>query len=238
MTYRRLALILDDEAGQIGELALRLVRVGVDSLYANDFEESVLLAQQEAGDVGAVIVPSNRAVEWFPPILKRLVLPPAAVVPAGERPEDDAVESLRSQGVCWALWTPDDNRALRFVAKAAMSETHSTERRLGLRVPSELEASVQRGPLDRPCVIRDLSEGGALVALDPLVPEGGRITLRFDVGDQSLSLRAKVAWSTEFTEPHPHEPSPVMGIRFDEVESEALDALTHFLAGELQRFRL
>jgi hypothetical protein len=31
MEYRRLALILDDEEGQIGDLALRLVRLGVDS---------------------------------------------------------------------------------------------------------------------------------------------------------------------------------------------------------------
>jgi len=238
MTYRRLALILDDETGQIGELALQLARLGVDALYANDLEESVLLAREEADDVGTVIVPSNRAVEWLPPILKRLALPPAAVVPVGERPEDDVVESLRSQGVRWVLWTPDDSRALRFVVKAAMSETDFTETRVGLRVPSELEASVQRGPLDRPCVIRDLSEGGALVALDPLVPEGGRITLRFEVGDRSLSLRAKVAWSTEYTEPQPHEPEPVMGIRFDHVDTEAQGALLRFLAGELQRFRL
>jgi hypothetical protein len=97
---------------------------------------------------------------------------------------------------------------------------------------------LQRGPLDRPCAIRDLSEDGALVALDPLVPEGSRVTIRFEVGEQSLSLRAKVAWSTESTGEHPHEPGPVMGIRFDEVESGARDAISSFLAGELQRFRL
>ena len=54
----------------------------------------------------------------------------------------------------------------------------------------------------------------------------------------SVSLRAKVAWSTESTGEHPHEPGPVMGIRFDEVESGARDAISSFLAGELQRFRL
>jgi hypothetical protein len=154
MTYRRLALILDDETGQIGELALRIVRLGVDALYANNFEETVLLVHQEAGDVGAVIVPGSRAAAWLPPILKRLRLPPAAVVPVGERPEDDAVESLRSQGVRWALWTTEDDRALRFVLKASMSETDSAETRLGLRMPAQLQGSLQRGPLDRPCAIR------------------------------------------------------------------------------------
>jgi hypothetical protein len=236
--YRRLALILDDEASQIGELALRLVRLGVDSLYANDFDESVLLARQEADDVGAVIVPSNRATVWLPPILKRLKLPPVAVVPTGERPDDATVESLRSEGVRWALWTPDDDRALRFVVTAAMSETDFTEARFNLRVPTDLAGSVQRGPLDRPCVIHNLCESGALVALDPVVPVQGRITLRLGVGDASLSLRARVAWSTESSEVYPPEPSPGMGVRFDDVDAESRSALSRILAAELQRFRL
>jgi hypothetical protein len=238
MEYQRLALILDDEAGQIGELALQLVRLGVGALYANDFDESVLLVRQAADDVGAVIVPSSRATEWLPMILKRLRLPPTAVVPAGERPDDATLESLRVEGVRWALWLPDDDRAVRFVVMAAMSETDHTEIRFDLRVPTELEGSVQRGPLDRPCEIRNLSQGGALIALDPLVPVESRITLRFEVGDATLSLRAKVAWSTESTEVCPVEASPVMGIRFDDVDPEARGALSHFLAKQLQRFHL
>ncbi len=43
--YTRLALILDDEAGQTGELALRLMRVGVNVYHANHFDETVLLAR-------------------------------------------------------------------------------------------------------------------------------------------------------------------------------------------------
>jgi hypothetical protein len=238
MEYQRLALILDDEAGQIGELALQLVRLGVDALYANDFDESVLLARQAADDVGAVLVPSGRATEWLPMILKRLHLPPAAIVPAGERPDDATLESLRTEGVRWALWLPDDDRAARFVVTAAMSETDDTEIRFDLRVPTEIEGSVQRGPLDRPCAIRNLSQGGALVAIEPLVPVGSRITLCLGLGDESLSLSAKVAWSTECAELPPPESSPVMGVRFDDVDPETRRVLLRFLADQLQRFHL
>jgi len=238
MDYQRLALILDDEAGQIGELALRLVRMGVNVHYANDFDETVLLAQQAADDVGAVIVPTCRATDWLPMILKRLHLPPAAVLPAGERPDDATVESLRSQDVRWALWTLDDDRAVRFAVTAAMSETDATEIRFDLRVPTELEGSVQRGPLDRRCQIRNLSEGGALVALEPLVPVGSHITIHLDLGDAPLSLRATVAWSTESIGAHPAETDPVMGLRFDDVDPEARGALSRFLAGQLRRFHL
>jgi hypothetical protein len=65
-----------------------------------------------------------------------------------------------------------------------------------------------------------------------------RITLRLGVGDASLSLRARVAWSSESSEVYPPEPSPVMGVRFDDVDAEGGSALSRFLAAELQRFRL
>jgi hypothetical protein len=236
--YQRLALILDDEASQIGELALRLVRLGVNVLYANDLDETVLLAHQAADDVGAVIVPGNRALEWLPLLLKRLRLPPAAVVPAGERPDSSTVDALRLEGVRWALWNGEDDRALRFVVTTAISETDAGEIRTNLRVPTELEGIVQRGPLDRPGVILNLSEGGALVGLDPLVPEGARIKLRFDVGNPLLTHSARVVWSTELSEIGTVEAMPVMGIRFEEVELEDRHALIRFLSEQLRRFRV
>ena len=110
--------------------------------------------------------------------------------------------------------------------------------RVDLRMPTELEGSVQRGPLDRPCVIRDLSGGGALVALDPPVPPGSRITLRLAAVDSSLSLQARVAWTTEDAEAHTVEAGPAMGVRFEDLDPEAQDALLRFRTGKLQNFRL
>ena len=237
MQYQRLALILDDEAGQIGELALLLVRLGVNVLYANDFDEAVLLTREAAGNVGAVIIPSGQATAWLPMILKRMRVPPEALVPAGERPDDATLESLRSQGVRWVLRLPDEDRAVRFVVTSAMSETDATEIRFYLRLPTELKGSVQHGSLERPCEIRNLSPGGALVAMEPLFPVGSRIMLRLGLDNSSLSLCARVAWSTECTGVHPVETSPVMGISFDDLDPEARDVLSRFLEGEIQRFR-
>ncbi len=236
--YTRLALILDDEAGQIGELALRLVRMGVNVHYANDFDETVLLKGQAPEQVGAVLVPSKRATEWLPPILKRLRLPPAAVVPAGPSLDEATVESLRSEGIRWALWQLDDDRAARFVVTSAMSETDPAEIRFDLRVPTELLASVKRGPLDRPCVIRNLSTGGARVELDPPVPVGSRITLGLGMNGASHTLGAKVMWSTESAEEQPAGRNPAMGVQFQDLDPEARTALLRFLTEKLRRFRL
>lgn len=241
MEYRRLALIFDDEAGQIGELALRLVRLGVDALYANDVEESVLLAHQEEGSVGAVVVPVKRALEWIPVILKRLKLPPGAIVPAGSQPTNAVLESLRAQGLRWALWTPEDDRALRFVVSAAMSETDDDEIRFDLRVPTEIEAMASRGPLQRPCKIRNLSDAGAMVELDPPVSVGGRIELAFSVEDRPLLLPAKVMWSTESRNSRKRDTPAVtsaMGVEFTDIDPDVTAMLQGYLTRERKEFLL
>ena len=61
------------------------------------------------------------------------------------------------------------------------------------------------------------------------------LILALGVGSTSLSLRAKVVWSTEATET---KTSSVMGVQFEDLEPEGRAALLRFLAEELQRFRL
>lgn len=238
MGYRRRALIFDDEAGQIGELALRLVRLGIDALYANDVEETVLLAHQEQGAVGAVVIPAVRADDWIPLILKRLKLPPGAIVPAGPRPVEKRLESLRAQGLRWALWNTEDDSAVRFVVSAAMSETDDDEIRFDLRVPTRIEGVASRGPLNRPCVIENLSDGGAMVALDPPSSVGGRIQLAFEIDGESLSLPAKVMWSSEASAKKNPDTAPTMGVEFGEIDTDVLLVLQTFLGRERKAYLL
>ena len=59
MASARYALILDDEASALGSVALRLLRLGIDTSYAKDRDEAILWAQQEAERIHAVLFPSS-----------------------------------------------------------------------------------------------------------------------------------------------------------------------------------
>lgn len=241
MPYDRVTLVFDDEANSLGGVALELVRAGIDSLYANDENETDLLARQERDRVAAVLVPSALVLERLPFIVKRLGLPPAAIVPVGSRPTGPILAALREQGIRWTHWVdePDREVPLRFAVAAAMSETDPTELRYGLRVPVSLDATLVRGPLERPCHVRDLSGGGAAVELDPPVPVGARVVLHLDLPDQAeaetLRLPCRVVWSTERL----HERDdlrPGIGLSFQE-EADA-PSLRSYLSAELERLQL
>ncbi len=57
MSEGRCALIVDDEANSLGDVALRLIRIGIDVFYAKDRAEAWLLAQQEAAQIRLLLCP-------------------------------------------------------------------------------------------------------------------------------------------------------------------------------------
>jgi hypothetical protein len=58
------------------------------------------------------------------------------------------------------------------------------------------------------------------------------------LGDASVTVRARVAWSTEDAESPAVPIGPAMGVLFENVDVETRDLLVRFLAGELKRFLL
>jgi hypothetical protein len=238
LEYRRFVLVFDDESGGLGELALALVRSGVDSLYTNDADEGSLLVRQEGGCVGGVLVPAASALDRVASVVKRWHLPPAALVPVGDRPDDEAVDSLRAQGLRWALWSPFGDRELRFAARAAISETDDTEIRFDLRVPTELAGRLGDGDDEAPCEICDLSESGAQVVAAGPAAKGARLRLGLDLGEGRLDLDAVVVWSRPCGDAPEGDGRVRMGICFSEPDRDAVAALSAFLGRERALIRL
>jgi hypothetical protein len=126
--FNRATLVYGGAGGGLGDVALRLVRFGLETSYAHDLDELILLAlerERESG-VGSVLVGSDRD----PPVIRKLVdqleqrvaLPALSVVVVGSDLPDGDRESLRSRSLRWHLPGGFSDRALRFVASAATWE--------------------------------------------------------------------------------------------------------------------
>lgn len=197
--YERYALIFDPSQSRLGSEAVGLVERGIDPLFAADADEAHLLALQEAGRVGALIVPGSLPLATLDSLLDRVApqlwAGPAGVVIVGPPDERSALRALRDRGISWVLREPYDAAEFRFVVAAALATEDKLDPRGGLRAPISLAADVEVEGRLVPALIRNLSVGGAYVALPEVPAPGSLVGLEIALGDRRMSLRAAVVYT-------------------------------------------
>ena len=240
--YERFALILDSANAELGRVALRLLELGIDVLYANDLDEAELLARQESERLGALLIPVTFGIERVEALLSRvcsqLAAGPRGLVLAGLEPEPEILEALRAKGVTWRLWEPFEERELRFVISTAMATEDAGERRKDARIPTEIVTTVFMGRHRKDVTVHDLSATGAyLAATDPFL-EGSRLSFEIPLPDGLLVGKAEVAKAKTADRPGRADVPEGMGIAFTQLTPGSRETLKAFIHGWIQRFRL
>jgi len=239
-TYDRSALILDADEHTLTQVSMSLLVLGHRSIYADDLDELLVLAREREAQVGALIVPSHRAFEWWPTLSKRILEPlalaPLAVLPVGDRLPDADAETLYCDGVRWALWEPYSPWELRFAASLVLSECDPNEAREDARVPCSIAVEIASESRSQTARITDLSRGGVFVQLAHPNPRDSEVVLCTELCGRVVSLRGRVAWRTS-----PSSPAWLdrgMGIEFQGVDADTLDLLRQEMDRARDRFRI
>jgi uncharacterized protein (TIGR02266 family) len=238
--YERSALILDTEDHRLAQASMSLIVLGHRPLYADDLAELALLAAERRDQVGALLLPAERACEWWPALRKRIVEPiglvPRSLLLVGERLAEADAGALHVDGLRWALREPFSPWELRFAVSMVLSETDPNELRIETRVPCSIAVEVESQSRTTQAHLTDLSPGGAFVQLAHPHREGTPIAVRCALADQGVSLTARVAWRSG-----PRSPSwrdRGMGIAFEQIDLATLALLRRQVQRELDRFRL
>ena len=226
-------LVIDDPAwGGLGEVALRLIRLGVDSFYAPEPGEAWLLAQQEASRIRLLLLAPGVSLREIEAIRNELAerepdLPRSCLV-VGPRPEDERREELRKAGIYWALGEPWDQSALRMAlvgAMAALPESASLRRHE--RFPTTLLGRAFKGVHRQDVLVSSLSEGGAFLETPHPFEAGTRITLEIEGAGGSIVTKAEVVLQGE---PGDRRNLAGMGVSFGELTATARERLEQTLA--------
>lgn len=195
--YERYALIFDPSHSRLGTEALGLVERGVDPLFTSDPDEAHLLALQESGRVGALIVPGTLLLSVLDTLIDRIgpqLWAGTASVVVVDPPEDRAqLRALRDRQLSWMLREPYDASEFRFVVAAALATHDELDPRSGLRVPISIPAVVTVDGERRDAFVRNVSIGGVFIAIDAPPEVGTRIRVELSVGDLPLDAAADVA---------------------------------------------
>jgi hypothetical protein len=240
MSGVRSALVVDDAKGGLGQVALRLIRLGIDSYYAKDVVEAWLLAQQEADDIRVLLVAPGADLGGVARILALLRGDgselPRSVVAIGPCPDEATRAGLRVTGVEWALWEPYDESALRMVLSNAMAPTFEGEPRRVQRLPTTLLGRAFKGLHRKDGVVCSLSTDGAFLEMPHPYEDGTRITLEIDVEGESIVTKAEVRYTIERGGAGASAYPAGMGVAFREIAPDARDRLARYLAEQNRRF--
>jgi hypothetical protein len=242
MSEARSALVVGDAHGALGELALRLIRLGIDSFYAVDPAEAWLLAQQEAPRIGVLLFPPDIDRAGLGALLEGLAAKAPgvarALVTVGPCPDEAAREWLRAAGVAWALWEPWDESALRMVLSAAFSARSDPEPRRSPRLPTTILGRAYKGLFRRDAIVCSLSRVGAFLELPNPFEQGTQLRLEIEIGSGSMVVKADVVYVREADAGGPPEHPCGMGVAFRDLAPAESERLERYLVDQERRFVL
>lgn len=102
--------------------------------------------------------------------------------------------------------------------------TERTDLRRSVRRGVSLPVSVFDGTATWPAIVRNLSVGGAFLALEPPLPLGTGVSLRIPLGDGAkLGLRGHVRWTRSL--PGPGGEPVGIGVEWFEPDADTVAAL-------------
>jgi len=240
--YERFALIIDSESSELGGVAVRLLQLGIDVLYAADVDEAALLAVQESERLGAVLVPASFEIQFVKALISRvcskLASGPRSLIVSGLEEDSDLTQLLRDNGVEWALREPYEERELRFVTTAAMATDHGGERRKHIRIPVDIETTVFMGRHRKKVSVYDLSVSGAYFDTAHPFLEGSRISLEIPLPEGAVLGNGIVVNSKSAEKPGRPDVPDGMGVIFTNLAPGCTDLLSDYIDGWIKRFRL
>ncbi len=241
MSDARRAFVVDAADNRLGEVALKLLRLGIDLHYSADLAEAWLLADEVAERVCLLILNPGVPAEKIAALQERLHSrsPDIArtLMVIGRQPDDATRARLREAGVVLALWEPYDGGDLREAITAAMApRSGNPESRKHPRIVTTLLARASMGLLRTDAIVSSLSLGGAFLEAPESFPEGIDFTLEIALPEETVSVEARVIYTNERTSPSALTAG--MGVSFTSVDGAAGEALKRFLDEHEQRFAI
>jgi hypothetical protein len=164
----------------------------------------------------------------------------AAVLLVAPPRDRTLMRALQDRGIRWLLRDPYDVAELRFAVAAALATEDDLDPRSGLRVPIRLAAragATGGGPLREACV-RNLSLGGAYLALAGAPEAGMRVVVEFSLGERIVRSEGRVAHRLAAPLPGRAEREPGFGVAFDALADADRRALEDFIRERVNSFRL
>jgi hypothetical protein len=228
---RQVLLIEDDGTPPLSPMSQRLRSLGFRTRQTLDTDKLTRLMDRPHLPPRAVLLstglPSARLSAFLAPLRRPLAAGEAIGLAVGEAPAPEVKERLREAGFNLALWSPFDDRTLRFQLNRAFLRSQADGSARGeLRVPLPWRVTIHAAGRREEAQIYNLSQRGAFLETARPSMVGGELDVELQLPNGPGLLPANVL-HTNVTGNlwRPHLPVG-MGIRFTDLSP----AIRHDLA--------
>jgi hypothetical protein len=235
--------------GASGDLAARVRALGYEVVIEGEPRAAAQRIRRSLTPLRAVLLPADFALPARAGELDQLARGAGSgglcFVTVGARPGREAERRLRERGVRLCLFTPFNERELRFVLNRALFDSiraprdpEKTAVRHDLRVPTELAARVRVSGREKPAWVYSLSEGGCFLETTRPTLVGGalEVVLPLPLGEFSLPGRV-VLTNVPGNLQRTNLPCG-MGIEFDALLPEAREAIQRLVDERARAYEL
>lgn len=230
-------------------LASRIRAIGYDTLAASEPRAAAGLMAQSEPPVRATLIPAGFVLPERGAELDHVMRSAGPFglrfVAVGARPDESGRARLRERGVRLCLWSPFQERELRFVLNRAAfdpspggGERKNGEARLQLRVPTELSALVHTGGRVKPALIYSLSAAGCFLETRRPCLVGGTLEVALALPAGELCLSARVVVTNVPGNLQRTKLPCGMGVEFRQLAAEAREALGAYVQERARAFEL
>ena len=233
-------MIVDDEvSAPLGEVAIELTRKGILVLYTRFPDEAVLLAKQDPGAIGTLMIAPTApspAVRSALDCVRGSGRNPQVVV-VGAAPDDKRRAELRNLGAQWAAWEPYSKDELINLITMSLGAPSTGDRRKEPRLPVSIDGSLTTGEGESELIrVCSLSEGGAFVATQRTLPSDTRVTLSFRLDGDAIELPARVVYDVARRSSWQRSYPRGMGLQFAALDPDVSERLALWAKQRLARF--
>jgi hypothetical protein len=235
------AIVFDDGTESLGELATRLVHLGLEVRRVRRPSEAGDVLKREGERVAAIFVPPSCLgpdLEAFLASARRFDTRPPTVFAVGPCPDDETRYALGAAGIEFALWEPYDDGTLRFMLNERIAQRDEATGRIETRVPTTLFAKVEVGERRKDALVYNLSTSGLYLETPRPSVRGARVTVVLQLPDGELRAPAIVAYANVPGNIQRKGLPLGMGVRFTELAAEDGLRLHRYVEERAQRFRV
>ncbi|MBY0399410.1 EAL domain-containing protein [Myxococcota bacterium] len=222
-------LVIDDEQGSFGQIAVRMMRLGADVHFVQDMDEATLFVNEDEPTLELLVVSPAIDLDRLGALRERLEKASSGIqtriLVVGGGLDDRRRQAFREARIDWLITGPVEDTDLRFFIGAARFHGDRPQHQRAVRIPLETTAWIRVGGDRRIGALTSLSRRGAFIETADEYAIDQPVRLEFKANDTRVRVFGHVIYRHAAGADSSPYRAPGIGVVFYEPDGDTTDQI-------------